>query len=68
MAGPAGFALKERCGFILAASLLFERAHPGWPQQNYGGIPQEWAMAHIEVMAEREAAVLALGDSHGDAS
>ncbi len=56
MAGPAGYALKNRFGFDVAAFLLFERAHPGWPQQNYGIIPQEWAMAHIEVMAEREAA------------
>jgi pyruvate/2-oxoglutarate dehydrogenase complex dihydrolipoamide dehydrogenase (E3) component len=56
MAGPAGYDLKGRFGWVGAASLLFERAHPGWPQQNYGAIPQAWALAHIEVMAEREAA------------
>jgi hypothetical protein len=56
MAGSAGYELQRKFGWELAAALLFEAAHPGWPQQNYGSIPQEWALAHIEVMAEREAA------------
>jgi len=55
LAGPEGYALKEKYGWSAAAAILFEKAHPGWPQQNYGNIPQEWAMAFLETMAEREA-------------
>ncbi len=54
MAGQSGYELKKKYGWSLAATLIHERAHPGWPCQNFGAINQEWAMAYIEEMAERE--------------
>ena len=56
MAGAAGWALKEKHGFAHAAALLHDAAHPGVPCQNFGNIPDAWALAYIEEMAEREAA------------
>ena len=55
MAGEAGWALKERYGFAGAALLIHDAAHPGVPAQNFGAIPDAWALAYIEEMAEREA-------------
>lgn len=55
MAGEAGWKLKEKYGYATAAALIHEKAHPGWPCQNFGGIPDEWALAYIEEMAAREA-------------
>ena len=55
MAGAVGYALAGKYGFPAAAMMIAEKAHPGWPQQNYGRIPQAWALAFIEEMAEREA-------------
>ena len=54
MAGAAGWALREKFGFALAAWLIHEASHPGWPCQNFGAIKQEWAFAYIESMAKRE--------------
>ena len=55
MAGDAGWTLKKQFGFATAASLIHLEAHPDWPCQDFGSIPQDWAMAYIETMAEREA-------------
>ena len=54
MAGEAGWKLKEKYGYSFAAALIHEKAHPGWPCPNFGAIPDEWALAYIEEMAERE--------------
>ena len=54
MAGEAGWALKEKYGFAGAALLIHDAAHPGVPAQNFGAIPDAWALAYIEEMAERE--------------
>ena len=56
MAGEEGYALKEKYGWALAAALIHDASHPGWPCQNFNSIPQEWAMAYIEEMAAREQA------------
>ena len=55
MGGKKGWKLKERFGFAGAAALIHAKAHPGWPCQDFGSIPQDWAMAYIETMAKREA-------------
>lgn len=55
MAGQRGYELKKEFGWEGAASLIHKKAHPDYPCQNFGGIPQSWAMAYIEEMAEREA-------------
>ncbi|MFN0131261.1 MAG: hypothetical protein ACKVW3_01820 [Phycisphaerales bacterium] len=54
MAGEPGYAIVQQYGFMVAATLIAERAHPGWPQQNYGVIRQDLAIAFIEAMAARE--------------
>lgn len=54
MAGEIGWDLKKKYGWETAARLIHSRAHPGWPPQNYGGIPDAWALAWIETMAEHE--------------
>jgi hypothetical protein len=56
MAGDEGYKLMHQFGFAIAAYIIAEKAHPGWPQQNYGSIPQEWALAFIQKAAESEAA------------
>jgi hypothetical protein len=54
MGGEKGWALQEKFGFATAAWLIHDASHPSWPCQNFGTIPQEWALAYIEKMAERE--------------
>ena len=54
MAGKKGWELRDKYGYEIAAMILHEKAHPGWPCQNFGLIPDEWALAYIEEMAERE--------------
>lgn len=56
MAGAAGWKLQEQFGILAAARLIHDRAHPGWPCQNFGAIPDDWALAYIEEMAAREVA------------
>ena len=56
MAGAVGYKLAGEYGMPGAAAILMEKAHPGWPQQDHGPIPQDWALAFIEEMAKREAA------------
>ena len=54
MGGKDGWKLKEKYGFSFAAGLIHEISHPGWPCQNFGAIPDKYALAYIEEMAERE--------------
>jgi hypothetical protein len=54
MAGERGYELKKQYGWAGAANLLHYKAHPESPAQNFGTIPQDWAMAYIETMAEKE--------------
>ena len=56
MAGEIGWKLKEKYDWSYAAKLIHYRAHPDYPCQNFGSINQEWALAYIEDMANREAA------------
>ena len=55
LGGAAGYALKNKYGWATAAALIHEKAHPGWPCQDFGSIPQENALAYIEYMAVCEA-------------
>jgi len=54
LGGAAGYALKDKYGWATAAALIHEKAHPGWPCQDFGMIPQENALAYIEYMAACE--------------
>ena len=54
MAGARGYELKQEFGWARAASIIHQKSCPDLPEQNYGSIPQEWALAYIEEMAERE--------------
>ena len=60
MAGEAGWKLKKEFGFAGAAALIHAKAHPDFPCQNFGVIPDAWALAYIEEMAEHEANVTAI--------
>jgi hypothetical protein len=55
MGGAKGWKLKEKFGFPIAAALIHYKAHPNYPLQNFDAIPQDWAIAYIKEMAEREA-------------
>ena len=55
LGGAAGYALKNKYGWATAAALIHEKAHPRWPCQDFGSIPQENALAYIEYMAVCEA-------------
>jgi hypothetical protein len=55
MAGAQGQALKDKLGFPQAAALIHAKAHPDYPCQNFGKIPDKWALAYIEMMADVEA-------------
>jgi hypothetical protein len=54
MAGEVGYRLKEKYGWEGAAALIHYKSRPDVPPQNFGGIPQSWAMAYIEERAEEE--------------
>ena len=54
MAGPMGYELKDKYGWELAAMLIHKKSRPDVPPQNFGDIPQEFAMAYIEKRAEEE--------------
>ena len=55
MAGAQGQALKDKLGFSEAAALIHAKAHPDYPCQNFGRIPDAWGLAYIEMMAAVEA-------------
>ena len=55
LAGEAGYKLKDKCGgFAEAARLIHIKSRPDAPPQNFGAIPQEFAMAYIEERAAEE--------------
>ncbi|MBY0355690.1 MAG: hypothetical protein K2Q12_08190 [Rickettsiales bacterium] len=54
LAGEAGWALKEKYDYATAAALIHEKAHPNYPCQDFGSIPDDVALAYIETMAEIE--------------
>ncbi len=54
MAGEVGYKLRSKYGWSTAASLIHAKTHPSEPSQDFGTIPQDWAMAYIEEMASRE--------------
>ncbi len=54
MAGKIGYALKDKYGWQGAANLIHAKSRPDVPPQNFGTIPQEWAMAYIEERAAEE--------------
>ncbi len=55
LGGDKGWELKKKYQWRIAAGLIHYKAHPTLPAQNFDSIPQEWAMAYIERMAEIEA-------------
>ncbi|MBX9851858.1 MAG: hypothetical protein K2X86_08875 [Cytophagaceae bacterium] len=57
MAGSIGYDLKDKYGWEMAATLIHKKSCPDFPIQNFGNIPQEWALAYIEEMAERESKI-----------
>jgi len=54
MAGQAGYDMVKIYGWEIAASVIHHKVHPELPTQNFGSIPQEWALAYIEEMADIE--------------
>ena len=52
MAGTKGYELQRKYGWEGAANILHRKVYPDYPCQNFGSIPQSWAMAYIEMMAE----------------
>jgi hypothetical protein len=59
MAGEAGYELKEKFGWADAARFIHLKSRPDVPPQNFGSIPQAWALAYIEERAEEEQAAAA---------
>jgi hypothetical protein len=55
LGGEPGWKLQKEFGFSTAGALIHQKAHPGWPCQDFSSIPDEWALAYIEEMAEHEA-------------
>ncbi len=56
MAGEIGYKLREKYGWEGAATLIHRKSCPDVAPQNFGSIPQEYAMAYIEERAAEEAA------------
>ncbi|TDO68854.1 hypothetical protein EV143_11838, partial [Flavobacterium chryseum] len=54
MAGEVGFKLLKDYGFVGAATFIHRKTHPDFPVQNFGSIPQSWALSYIEFMADVE--------------
>ncbi len=54
MAGEIGYKLKAKYGWTTAAKLIHLKTHPDQPVQNFGSIPQSWALAYIKEMARIE--------------
>lgn len=54
LGGAAGWELKKKFGFRVAASLIHYKAYSDLPPQNFDSIPQEWALAYIKHMAKVE--------------
>jgi hypothetical protein len=56
MGGALGYKLKNKYGWVAAARLIHDKAHPGWPCQNFGSIAQNLALAYLKEMAAHEEA------------
>jgi len=54
MAGEAGYKLKDKYSWQKAARLIHMKSRPDVPPQNFGAIPQKFAMAYIEERAAEE--------------
>ena len=54
MAGKIGYELKRKYGWEIAAAIIHRKSRPDVPPQNFGGIPQEMAMAYIRERAAEE--------------
>jgi hypothetical protein len=54
MAGEVGYKLKSKYDWRGAARLIHMKNRPDAPAQNFGYIPQEFAMAYIEERAAEE--------------
>jgi hypothetical protein len=54
MAGKVGYELKKKYGWEAAATFIHRKSLPDFPVQNFGSIPQSWAMSYIEAAAEFE--------------
>ena len=63
MAGPAGYALRHKYGWAGAARMIHAKNRPDVPPQNFGSIPQKFAMAYIRQRAAEEAAETAKAES-----
>ncbi|MDE1971481.1 MAG: hypothetical protein KGI50_07960 [Patescibacteria group bacterium] len=55
MAGDIGYKLKDKYGWNIAATMIHRKSRPDVPPQNFGTIPQEFAMAYIRERAKEEA-------------
>ena len=55
MAGEVGYSLSKKYGPAGAARLIHRRWRPDVPPQNFGSIPQKFAMAYIRQRAKEEA-------------
>ena len=52
--GEKGYALARKYGVVIAARMI-HRASCDFPLPRYDNYPNEWALAYIQEMAEREA-------------
>jgi hypothetical protein len=62
MAGKVGYEAKEIFGWEKAASMISMKAHPDFPVQNFGSIPQKNALAFVEEMADLEESGMSVED------
>ena len=54
MAGEIGYKLGMKYGFSVAARMIHMKSRPDVPPQNFGNIPQKFALAYIETRALEE--------------
>ena len=54
LAGEAGYKLAAQVGFATAALLIHRQTYGDAPPPRYDNYPNEWALAYVEMMAERE--------------
>ncbi len=52
VAGERGYELKKEFGFATSAEFIHKKSYPDAPCQDFGNIPQSWAISYIEIMAE----------------
>jgi hypothetical protein len=54
MAGEIGYSLKAKYDWVFAAMLIHRKSRPDIEPQNFGSIPQKFALAYIEERAAEE--------------